>query len=319
VAPDQAVAEDVDMAFNDEAGAEEPGVPSEGHAEHSSDEDSEMESDADDEPDTPAPHGEGLDCALAVAGFPVSQMVTVCDRLHAFDLGLIKFLVKLLSLYSDQQQLSARARAVPHFPGVKHWAKFSAQLSAGHLQGHEFRDILKILVYLSFRLKWKSGELSVGKRRKYCLPEDFSNNFTRAVVLFAQFYELSVLAEHTDETLARMTALCNQCRSFWNAHLLPLSPSKMNFVKFHFMEHSALQIRLFGAGDLCNVEQMESMHRDPKAMYRVFNKNVLLQEIFTTNQTVLLPEHANGKGRQLPKLHQCSSVLFGDVQPTRCK
>jgi hypothetical protein len=48
----------------------------------------------------PAPPGEGLDCALVAAGFDAFQMVTVCDRLHALDLGLTKFLFTLLSVSS---------------------------------------------------------------------------------------------------------------------------------------------------------------------------------------------------------------------------
>jgi hypothetical protein len=85
-----------------------------------------------------------------------------------------------------------------------------------------------------------------------------------------------MLSQHTSETISHMSDLCRQFRSSWIDHLLGLSPSKMNFPKFHLVEHATRQITLFGAGDVCNVEAMEAAHKEPKATYRRLNKQVRL-------------------------------------------
>ncbi len=237
----------------------------------------EDDEDAADEPQealAPAPPGEGLDCALAVAGFDPFAMVTVCERLHGLDLGLTKFLFQLVSKYANAQQLKDRAASIPHFPGLIYWSDLPARLAAGHLQGKEFRSLLKILVVLSYRLAWKQGPLPVGKTRHFTLPADFGAKFTKCASLYAEFYEFTVLSEHTAETIMHLQDLCRRCRQQWIDNLLPLSPSKLNFVKFHFIMHTARQITLFGAGDVCNVEAMEAMHKDPKAAFRRLNKQV---------------------------------------------
>jgi hypothetical protein len=261
-------------AVDEDDGGDEDAVVGDGDGD---DDDVDDADDADDGDDESGEDGaDAFESALASAGFDVYSMVTVCERLHAFDLGLTKFLVRLLAKYADEAALTARAKSIPHFPGLKYWQNIVGQLSAGHQQGREYRSLLKILVFLSYRLPWKTGVLSVGKKSKYTLPADFSSKFTKCVVLYASFYEACLASEHTEASLSRMETLCRDFRLAWVDHLSGLSPSKLNFVKFHFPEHASRQIRLFGSRDLCNVETMEGFHKLAKAMYQKMNKQVRL-------------------------------------------
>jgi hypothetical protein len=218
-----------------------------------------------------------MDSSLVAAGFNVYSMVSVCERLHTLDLGLTKHLVRWLSSFSLKKQLDEAARSIPHFPGLRHWPDLSNKLSAGSLQGRDFRNLLKILVVLSYKLKWKSRKVSTGSgknKREFTLPADFSAKFTECVSLYSQFYESCIQFPHTEHTLARLEQLCTQFRTCWLEHVAVLSPSLLNFPKFHNVEHAGRQIKLFGAGDVCNVEVMESLHKAPMALYRRMNKQV---------------------------------------------
>jgi hypothetical protein len=93
--------------------------------------------------------------SLIEMGLDVFSLLTPFERVHCLDIGLTKWVTSVMSIGANREDLNSRFGKVEAFPGLKKWDAFTDTMESGRLaQGADFREVGKVIVFISNGLSW---------------------------------------------------------------------------------------------------------------------------------------------------------------------
>ncbi len=179
-------------------------------------------------------------------------------------------------------ELDLRIRLVPRYSGLRKFSKGISSLS--QITAAEYQQLMRVCM-LAFYNPIQVREYTINTTFHFqifipcvrgLLP---SPEIVRCLATFVQWYFYASSPTQTEKTLMDQDALLSQFNEL-KGPFAEVSPSSLNFPKFHSLLHVSESTRRFGTPDNADTEITEHQHRvEVKTPYQRTNKRNPLPQV----------------------------------------